>query len=202
MTSIPLYNPRFLSRGIVLKCVFGWAFRLFSLLPLVSVNKRGCFLSDLGVPFSSAVTITDFPPPLWLLLSSLPPSPLGREPESSGPHLPAGIDEAPASPQAAPSRDPAGVSPGGRRSESGACGPVRGAPARHRRWAAWPPSAPHPRPGWAKLGKVNMSNATGIMINRNKKGQNQKGFVKRKTAGNKAENSSAPRQFRLQNTNH
>lgn len=66
VTSIPLYNPRFLSRGIVLKCFFGWAFRLFSLLPLVSVNKRGCFLSDLGVPLSSAVTITDFPPPPFL----------------------------------------------------------------------------------------------------------------------------------------
>lgn len=91
---------------------------------------------------------------------------------------------------------------GGGHSEAGASRPVRRALARLQHRAAWPQSGPQPQPGPAKLEKVNMRNTTGIMINRNKKGQNQKGFVKRKTAGNKAENSSAPRQFRLQNTNH
>lgn len=37
------YRPRFLSKGVVLKYVFGWASRLFLLLPLISVNRRGLF---------------------------------------------------------------------------------------------------------------------------------------------------------------
>ena len=35
-----IYHLGFLSRGLVLKCVFGWASRQLSLLLLVSVNKE------------------------------------------------------------------------------------------------------------------------------------------------------------------
>lgn len=42
------HHSHFLSRGVVLKYVFGWASRQFSLLPLVSVNKRGLFSQPFG----------------------------------------------------------------------------------------------------------------------------------------------------------
>lgn len=57
-----LYHPQFLSRGAVLT----WASRQFSLLPLVSINKRGWFSLPFGVSFSSAITITAFPPSPFL----------------------------------------------------------------------------------------------------------------------------------------
>lgn len=38
-----IHHLGFLSRGLVLKCVFGWASRQLSLLLLVSVNKGGLF---------------------------------------------------------------------------------------------------------------------------------------------------------------
>lgn len=45
------HHSHFLSRGVVLKYVFGWASRQFSLLPLVSVNKRGLFSQPFGELF-------------------------------------------------------------------------------------------------------------------------------------------------------
>lgn len=43
-----MYHLGFLSRGLVLKCVFGWASRQLSLLLLVSVNKGGLFSQPSG----------------------------------------------------------------------------------------------------------------------------------------------------------
>lgn len=44
----PTHHPRFLSREVVLRCSFGWAFWQFPLLPEVSSNKRRWFSQPFG----------------------------------------------------------------------------------------------------------------------------------------------------------